>query len=60
MKNYDNFFLPADNFEESKEFYSNVLGLSTKFDFSTQGMVAFKVGSEEPAIILKDVSKFQP
>jgi predicted enzyme related to lactoylglutathione lyase len=58
MKNYDNFFLPAENFEKSKEFYSNILGLEVKFDFSNQGMVAFKVGSEEPAIILKDKNKF--
>jgi len=58
MKNYDNFFFPSNNLEESKKFYSEVLGLSTKFDFSSQGMIAFKVGDEEPAIILKDKSKF--
>ena len=58
MKNYDNFFFPSDNFEDSKFFYSDVLGLSTKFDFSQQGMIAFKVGEEEPAIIIKDKNKF--
>ena len=58
MKNYDNFFFPSDNLEESKKFYSEVLGLSTKFDFSQHGMIAFKVGEEEPAIILKERSKF--
>lgn len=58
MKNYDNFFFPSDNFEESKKFYSQTLGLSVKFDFSQHGMVAFKVGEEEPAIIIKDKSKF--
>ena len=31
---------------------------TVKFDFSQQGMIAFKVGNEEPAIILKDKSKF--
>jgi predicted enzyme related to lactoylglutathione lyase len=58
MKNYDNLFLPTENIEESKKFYSDVLGLPIKFDFANQGMIAFKVGNEEPAIILKDKAKF--
>lgn len=58
MKNYDNFFFPSDNFEASIKFYSETLGLSTKFDFSQQGMIAFSVGEEESAIIIKDKSKF--
>ena len=52
--NYDNFFLPAENFEESKQFFAEVLKLKIKFDFSEIGMIAFSVGDEEPAIILKD------
>jgi predicted enzyme related to lactoylglutathione lyase len=56
--NYDNFFYPSENLEESKRFYKDVLGLSVKFDFSEQGMIAFNVGDEEPAIILKDKNKF--
>ncbi|MDH6310358.1 putative enzyme related to lactoylglutathione lyase [Dysgonomonas sp. PFB1-18] len=58
MKNYDNFFLPSGNLEESCDFYEKILGLNLKFDFSDMGMVAYKVGQEEPAIILKDVSRF--
>ena len=58
MKNFDNFFFPSNDLEESKKFYSEILGLQTKFDFSPQGMIAFKVGDEEPAIILKDKNKF--
>jgi predicted enzyme related to lactoylglutathione lyase len=58
MKNYDNLFLPTENIEESKKFYSDILGLPIKFDFANQGMIAFKVGNEEPAIILKDKAKF--
>lgn len=58
MKNYNNFFFPSDNFEASKKFYYKTLGLSTKVDFSQNGMIAFKVGEEEPAIIIKDKSKF--
>lgn len=58
LKNYDNFFLPTDDYEESKRFYSEVLGMKIKFEFAQQGMVAFAVGNEEPAIILKDKKKF--
>lgn len=56
--NYDNFFLPVDDYEKSKLFYSETLGLKIKFEFADQGMVAFSVGDEEPAIILKDKTKF--
>ncbi len=58
MNSYDNYFLPIDNMEEAKDFYGNKLGLNLKFDFSDKGMSAFNVGSEEPAIILKDKNKF--
>lgn len=57
MKCYDNFFLPAINMEESRAFYAQILGLETKFEFTAKGMVAYKIGNEEPAIILKDISK---
>ena len=43
MKNYDNYFLPVDNMEEA----------------SDKGMVAYNIGNEEPAIILKDKNKFE-
>jgi predicted enzyme related to lactoylglutathione lyase len=58
MKDYDNFFFPVNDLEKAKDFYKNVLGLSTKFDFSDKGMVAFKAGPQEPSIILKDINKF--
>jgi len=58
MKNYDNFFLPANDLKQAKEFYQGILGLSTKFDFSDKDFLAFKVGDQEPAIILKDTNKF--
>lgn len=40
-----------------QEFYEK-LGLHKKFDFSDKGMVAFSIGNEEPAIILKNISMF--
>lgn len=58
MKNYDNLFLPVDDYEKSKRFYSDILGMKIKFEFAEQGMIAFCVGNEEPAIILKDKKKF--
>ena len=58
MKNYDNFFLPAKNLNEGRKFYSEILGLPVKFDFSENGMIAFKVGEQEPAIILKEENRF--
>lgn len=58
MNSYDNFFLPASSMEDAKAYYQGILGLDIKFDFSNSGMLAFKVGHEEPAIILKDISKF--
>ncbi len=58
MKNYDNFFLPVNDLAKAKKFYGESLGLAVKFDFSNQGMAAFKVGDQEPAIILKDLQKF--
>ena len=58
MKDYDNFFLPSNDLKKGKEFYNDLLGLSVKFDFSNMGMIAFKVGNNEPAIILKDIGKF--
>lgn len=59
MKNYDNFFLPVGDMEEAKKYYGELLGLQMKFDFTDKGMIAFNVGNEEPAIILKDKSKFE-
>jgi predicted enzyme related to lactoylglutathione lyase len=58
MKSYDNFFLKSKDLKESREFYEKRLGLSIKFNFQDKGMIAFKVGDEEPAIILKDVKAF--
>ena len=57
MKNYDNFFLPVNDLKKAKEFYQGILGLPTKFDFSDKGFLAFKIGEQEPAIILKDISE---
>lgn len=58
IKDFDNFFLYVDDLKKAKEYYENKLGLKVKFDFSEMGMVAFNVGNNEPAIILKDKKKY--
>jgi predicted enzyme related to lactoylglutathione lyase len=60
IKDYDNYFLPAENLDTAREFYKNQLGLDVKFDFSNKGMLAFKVGNNEPAIILRSMKNAQP
>lgn len=60
LKKYDNFFLPAADLEQGREFYQNVLGLSVKFDFSQHGLLAFNIGDEEPAIILRNQAGARP
>ena len=57
INDYDNFFLPADNLNTAKSFYGDMLGLPTKFDFTDAGMIAFKIGEQEPAIIMQDTIK---
>jgi predicted enzyme related to lactoylglutathione lyase len=57
MKNYDNFTFPVSDIESAMAFYS-VLGLSVKFDFSDQGLVALRVAENDTALVLKDVAKF--
>ncbi|RII33641.1 VOC family protein [Clostridium chromiireducens] len=59
MKNYDNFLLGVTNLEEARKYYEGTLGLKLKFDFSNKGMIAFNIGAEEPAIILKDENVFK-
>lgn len=45
MEDFDNFFLPALDFEREKRFYKDVLGLQVKFDFSQQGIMDIKLGT---------------
>lgn len=60
MMRYDNYFLPASDFAKGREFYEGVLGLPVKFDFSAQGFLAFQIGNEEPAIILRSQPGAKP
>jgi len=48
----------VSNLAEARKYYENTLGLKLKFDFAKKGMIAFNIGDEEPAIILKDENIF--
>ncbi|CAM4226677.1 VOC family protein [Paenibacillus macerans] len=58
MKGYDNFFLPVGDLKQAGYYYGQMLGLDVKFDFSAKGMLAYRIGREEPAVILRDTSHF--
>ncbi|MFC3354866.1 VOC family protein [Sphingobacterium zeae] len=60
LLDYDNFFIPVDDLDKAKIFYRDQLGLETKFDFPAKGMTAFKVGDNEPAIILTSAQQAKP
>lgn len=55
---YDNFFLPVSDLAEARRYYEDVLEMNMKFDFSDRGMIAYNIGAEEPAIILRDIARF--
>jgi len=50
--------LPATDLHKALDFYHLMLGLPAKFDFSEKGMVAFTVGDQEPALILRTFTIF--
>jgi len=54
ISDFDNFFLPVDDLDQARKFYRDILGFPVKFDFGEIGMTAFKVGPNEPAIIVQD------
>ena len=46
--------------KKAVSFYQNVLGLPVKFDFSSYGLLSFRVGDEEAAIILRNHPNTRP
>ena len=54
----DNYFFPAKDFDTTKHFYGDILGLAIKFDCSEMGMIAYQIGNDEPALIIKDIKRF--
>jgi predicted enzyme related to lactoylglutathione lyase len=60
LNNYDNCFLRAPDLAKGREFHQEILGLPVKFAVSVVGLLAFKVGNEEPAIILRNQPGVKP
>src|SRR5262245_66498142 len=49
---YNNVLLPAGDLGTAEAFYSQALGLALKFSLAREGVVACRVGDEEPANFL--------
>ncbi len=58
----DNMMLTVGDMAAAKRFYGEVLGLEVKFDYSELGIMAYRLGAEEPGLILRigDVSESPP
>lgn len=58
FKSIDNFFVPVEDMDAARQYYCSRLGMPVKFDFSDRGMLGCRIGEGEPAIILKEKSRF--
>ncbi|MGH2706981.1 MAG: VOC family protein, partial [Actinomycetota bacterium] len=49
----DNMMLTVGDMAVAKRFYGEILGLEVKFDASEFGIMAYRLGAEEPGLILR-------
>jgi hypothetical protein len=49
----DNVLLDVGNLEVARGFYGGRLGLGVKFDFPEAGVVGFRLGDEEPGLLVR-------
>lgn len=49
----DNVLLGVGDLDEARDFYGRVLGLSEKFAFPEAGIVGYRLGTEEPGLLLR-------
>jgi predicted enzyme related to lactoylglutathione lyase len=49
----DNILLAVGNFREARVFYEKQLGLPVKFVVEEMGIIAFRLGAEEPGLFLR-------
>ena len=56
----DNVMLAVGSLEEARRFYGERLGLPVKFEFPQAGILAFRLGPEEPALILRETAGIAP
>jgi catechol 2,3-dioxygenase-like lactoylglutathione lyase family enzyme len=49
----DNVLLDVGDLEAARGFYGGRLGLGVKFDFPEAGIVGFRLGDEEPGLLVR-------
>jgi len=54
----DNLMITVPDLDAAKEFYGAVLGLPEKFTFP--GIVGFRIGAEEPGLVVREGAAEQP
>src|ERR671936_2010857 len=55
----DNIMLAVGNLEEARSFYESTLGLPVKFAVPQAGVVGYRLGKEEPGLMIR-VQAFAP
>ena len=54
----DNLMITGSDLETARTFYGSVLGLPEKFSFP--GIVGFRIGAEEPGLVVREGDAEQP
>ena len=49
----DNVLFAAGDFARAREFYAGRLGLEVKFEFEQVGLIGFRLGPEEPGLLVR-------
>lgn len=49
----DNIMLAVGDLERARDFYGRVLGLPVKFEFARAGIIGFRLGAEEPGLMVR-------
>lgn len=55
----DNVMIAVGDLERARSFYEGALGLKTKFAFLEAGVIGYRLGDEEPGLVLR-VGPLQP
>jgi len=49
----DNVLFAVGDFKQARDFYSNRVGLEMKFEFEQIGLIGFRLGAEEPGLLVR-------
>jgi predicted enzyme related to lactoylglutathione lyase len=60
VRGIDNVLFAVGNFEEAERFYGQLLGLVTAFAFCEAGMVGYRLGEEEPGLMIREQPHLAP